>query len=72
MMVIRFKSNEEHGDLMKKVKRMKKFTEELEEMLEDCYDEDDYDFRGSNYRKEWEEEEPHMRGRYGYRRGGMR
>jgi hypothetical protein len=73
MIVVRFKSNEDHYDLIKKVKKMKKFTEELEECLEDAMENDDYDFRGSSYRHEYEEEEePKMEGRYGYRRGSYR
>jgi hypothetical protein len=56
---------------MKKIKKMKKFTEELEYMLEDCYDEDDYSFR-KGYRKDYDDEEMRMEGRYGYRRGGSR
>ena len=71
MMVIKFKSSGEHEDLMKKIKKMKKFTEELEYMLEDCYDEDDYSFR-KGYRKDYDDEEMRMEGRYGYRRGGSR
>lgn len=71
MVVIRFRNKEEHEDLLKKVKKMKKFTDELEDMLEECYEEEDYDFREDKHHKEWDEE-PHMRGgRYGsYRRGG--
>ena len=73
-MVIRFKSNEDHYDLIKKVKKMKKFTEELEECLEDAMEGDDLDFRGSSsYRHEYEEEEePKMEGRYNYRRSSYR
>jgi hypothetical protein len=74
MMVIKFKSSEEHSDLLHKVKKMKKFTDELEEMLEECYEEDDLEFRGGgSYRKEYDEDEMrHMEGRYGYRRGSRR
>ena len=73
MMVIKFRSSEEHGDLLKKVKKMKKFTDELEEMLEECYEEDDLEFRGGSYHKEYDEDEMrHMEGRYGYRRGSRR
>lgn len=73
MMVIKFKSNEDHYDLIKKVKKMKKFTEELEECLEDAMESDDLDFRGgSSYRHEYDEEEPKMEGRYGYRRSSYR
>ena len=65
MIVVRFRDNSEHEDLMKKVRKMKKFTEELETMLEECSEEES-DFRG-----DYDEfEEPRMRGRYGYRRGG--
>ena len=46
---------------------MKKFTEELEECLEDAMDED-VDYRMSRRNKEWDEEEGmHPRGRYAYR-----
>ena len=70
MLVIKFRSNEEHSDLLHKVKKMKKFTDELEDMLEECYEDDDVDYRGGSYRKEYDEEDMHMRGsRYGYRRG---
>ena len=69
MLVIRFRSSEDHEDLLKKVKRMNKFTKELEECLEDAI-EDDMEYRGS-YHKDWDEEEPRerMNGRYSYRRG---
>ena len=70
MLVIKFRSNEEHSDLLHKVKKMKKFTDELEDMLEECYEDDDVDYRGGSYRKEYDEEDIHTRGsRYGYRRG---
>ena len=70
-MVIRFRNKEEHGDLMKKVKKMKEFTEELEDMLEECFEENDIDFRGGmgNYRRDYDEHDMRMEGRYGYRRG---
>ena len=74
-MVIRFKTSEEHGDLLKKVRKMKKFTDELEDMLEDCYEDDEMDFRGGRmYRKDYDEDEMmhEHEGRYGYRRGGRR
>lgn len=73
MIVVRFRSNDEHEDLMKKVKKMKKFTEELEECLEEAmYEEDEPEYRGGSYRKEdWDDYEM-KNGRYGYRRGGMR
>ena len=67
MMIVRFRNQEDHGDLLKKVKKMKKFTEELEECLEDVLEED-YDFR----KREWEEEPQYRGGRYGYRSGGRR
>lgn len=71
MMVIRFRNKEEHGDLMHKVKKMKKFTDELEDMLEQCYEDEDYDFRGGSYRRRYDDDDWRMEGRYGYRRGRM-
>ena len=73
MMVIRFKSEEDHEYLLKKVKKMKKFAEELEDCLEEAMEEGEADFRGGRYRDDDDYEESSMRGgRYGYRRGGGR
>lgn len=71
-MVIRFRSKEDHSDLLHKVKKMQKFTEELQDMLEECYEDDDYNYREGNYRREYDEDDMRMEGRYGYRRGGRR
>jgi hypothetical protein len=69
MMIIKFRSDSEHKDLLHKVKKMKEYTEMLEQCLEDAIYEEEPEYRGS-YRKEYDEEEMHMRGgRYGYRRG---
>ena len=70
MMIVKFRSSSEHKDLLKKVKKMKEFTEDLEECLEEAYEDDGYEFRGGSYRKEMEDEEP-MNSRYGYRRRRM-
>ena len=75
MIMVKFRSNEEHKDLLHKVKKMKEYAEMIEECLEEAMDDDEeYSYRGgSNYRREMDEEDMHMRGgRYSYRRGGMR
>ena len=72
MMVIKFRSSEDHSDLMHKVKKMRKFTEELEDLLKDCYDEEEPEYRGGNYRKNYDDDDMRMEGRYGYRRGYRR
>lgn len=64
MMIIRFRNDEDHSDMLKKVKKMKKFAEELEDCLEEAYDEPEY---RASYRREYDEDE--YRGRYGYKRG---
>lgn len=64
MMVIKFRSSEEHDDLLKKVKKMRMFTEELQDMLEECAEED-LDYREEEYRRH---EGSRAEGRYGYRR----
>ncbi len=70
MMIVRFRNKTEHSDLLKKVKKMKEFTEDLEECLKDAMEDDDFEYRG-NYRKEMMDEEPEYRGgRYRFR--GMR
>lgn len=53
MKIIKFRSNSEHEDILKKVKKMKKFASDLEECLEDMIEEDD-DF---DYREEYEEDD---------------
>ena len=67
-MIIRFRSGAEHEELLKKVKKMKKFASEIEECLEDA-SEESMDFRGGSYRKEYDDDEDRIEGRYGYRRG---
>jgi len=68
MMVIKFKSKEEHKDILKKVKKMKMFAEKLEDCLEEVMDEEDLDYRGGRYRNE--DDDYDRGGRYTYRRGG--
>ena len=70
-MIIKFRSSEDHSDLMHKVKKMRKFTEELEDILNDCYEDDEPEYRGS-YRRMYDEDDMRMEGRYGYRRGYRR
>ena len=63
MVILRMRSSSEAKDLLKKVKKMTKYSEELEDILEDCmYEEedDDADFR--------EDEEPSSSARRGRRR----
>ena len=71
-MVIRFKSEEDHEYLLKKVKKMKKFAEELEDCLEEAMEEGEAEFRGGRYHDDDDyENEPRIRSsRYSYRRGG--
>lgn len=70
--MIRFRSADEHNDLLKKVKHMKKYISELEECLEDAVENDDLDFRDTRRRIDYDEEDEEMYarrggGRYGYR-----
>ena len=71
MIVVRFRDKEEHGDLMHKVKKMRKFTEELEDMLHECYEDEEPEYRG-NYRRHYDDEDMRMEGRYGSRYGYRR
>lgn len=64
MIVLRLRNSSEHEELMRKVKKMHKFTKDLMEKLEDCceeMDDDDVDYR--------EEDDERMM-RRGYYRGG--
>ena len=72
MMVLRFKSEEDHEELLKKVKKMRKFTEELEDCLEEMIESGEAEFRGGRYREHDYDDETRHEGRYGYHRGGGR
>ena len=62
MVIYRFRNNEEHEELLKRVKRMKRFAEEIEDCLKECMEEADYDFRGKgSYRKDYEDDEFYKR-----------
>lgn len=65
MMILRFRNNEDHDDMLRKVKRMKKFAEEVEECLENAVDESEYK---TYYHKKYDEDDDMYRGRYGYNR----
>lgn len=65
MIVVRLRNGSEYDEMMRKVKKMHKFTKDLMEKLEDCceeYDDDDE----ADYREEREE----MMNRGGSYRGG--
>ena len=69
--MIKFRSSDEHSDLLKKVKHMKKYISELEECLEEAVEQEDLEFRDRRYSEyEPDDEEMYARrggGRYGYR-----
>lgn len=71
MIMIKFRSSDEHSDLLKKVKHMKKYISELEECLEEAVEQEDLDYRDRRYPEyEPDNEEMYARrggGRYGYR-----
>lgn len=71
MVVVRFRNSSEHRDLLKKIKKMREFTEDIEECLENAM-EDEVEYR--NYRKDWEEDEEESShgGRYAYSRMSKR
>ena len=64
MIVVKFKSSSEAKDLLKKVKKMTKYSEELEDVLTECIEDDDDD----DYREDDEEMTTSHRGRRRYRR----
>ena len=71
MIMIKFKSANEHEELLKKVKHMKRYIAELEDCLEEAVENEDLDFRNKRYLDyDRDEEEMYARrggGRYGYR-----
>lgn len=68
MVIFRFKSNEEHEELLRKVRKMKKFAAEIEDCLEEHMEGDETNYRYDGRR--YEDDDYDMRGsRYDYRRG---
>lgn len=66
MMIVKFRNSEEHDGILKKIRKMKKFAEELEDCLEEAMEEPEYK---TSYRKDYDEEDERYegrRGRYGY------
>ena len=62
MMILRFKSNDEHEALLKKVKKMYETLEDIEDCLESATDE-------AEYRKRFDDDDDtRYRSRYGYGR----
>ena len=67
MVILRMRSSSEAKDLLKKVKKMSKYSEELEDILEECMEDEDED---ADFREEddYEPSASHRRGRRRYRR----
>ena len=62
MMILRFKSNDEHEALLKKVKKMHEALDEIQDCLESATDE-------VEYRKRFDDDDDmRYRSRYGYGR----
>lgn len=61
MKIIRFRNSSEHKEMLEKIKRMKEFTEDLEECLEDAIDDAEY---RDDYHKGYDDMKE---GRYDYR-----
>lgn len=70
MMILRFRTDSDASELLKKLKKMHKFTKELMECVEEKYDED-YD-DDEDYRYDDTERMEHMRSRGGSVRGRYR
>jgi len=68
MVILRFRTSSEAKDLLKKVKKMHKFSKELVECLEDKIEEEDDDDEDYRYEEEERMEHssrtPSYRGRY--------
>lgn len=70
-MIVRFRSSMEHEDLLKKVKKMKEFTQDLEECLMDAI-EDSSEYRGGGSYRRYEDDEMMERGGRYRNTGGYR
>ena len=63
MVILRFRTDSDAKDLLKKLKKMHKFTKELIECVEEKYDDEEEDDE-EDYRYEDEEMAPRHRGSY--------
>jgi len=62
MIILRMRNESEHEELLRKLKKMHKFTKDLLEKVEECCEmEEDYD---EDYREEEPHEKPMYRGSY--------
>ena len=70
MVILRMRNESEHEELLRKLKKMHKFTKDLLEKVEECCElEDDID---EDYREDEEHERMMRRGGGMYRRGRYR
>ena len=49
MLVIKFRKEEDGKHLLKKVKKMREEIEDVEDMLEECMEDEDVDYRNDDY-----------------------
>lgn len=69
MIILRFRSKDEHRELLNKVKQMNRYTKDIEECLEEAMEDDvDNEYR---YRRGYEDDDDMRGSRYSYRRGRM-
>lgn len=59
MIVVRFRSDNDHKDLLHKVKKMKEYAEMLEDCLENAMDDEEPD-----YRHDWDEYPEHEKEKF--------
>ena len=70
MIILRMRNESEHEELLRKLKKMHKFTKDLLEKVEECCEmEEDYD---EDYREDEDHERMMRRSGGMYRRGGYR
>lgn len=68
MVILRMRGSSEAKDLLKKVKKMSKYAEELEDILEECMEDAEREDDDDDYREDEEMTSSHRRGRRRYRK----
>lgn len=74
MIILRMRNESEHDELLRKLKKMHKFTKDLLDKVEECCEMEEDDDYEEDYREEDIHNRPMYRGSYRrsrYRRGGM-
>lgn len=69
MMILKYRNNESYNELLSKLKKIRRFSEELEDFLCNAEEESSYgETQRTSYRDDYDNNESRSMGRYYYQR----